>query len=146
MRTNTKRQRTAHFFGAMSRLGFSVEETEQLLKAERTLHRWHELECGSGDDRVSISVERDEETGKPFRRVQFMSAGGKWIDRKEPCRDMEKAARKRIDAVMAGKTGLFAYVQGDPRGCALYILRESDKIEGSTPDCYYSRGLAVCVD
>lgn len=144
MRTNTKKQRMIAFYEMMGRVGFSAEETETLLKAERALHRWHELECGTGDDRVSISVERDEESGKPFRRVQYMGAGGKWIDRKESCRDMEKAARKRIASVLDGKAGLSAYVQGDPRGCALYILRAGDVPEGQNADCCYSRGIAVC--
>jgi len=143
MRTN-KRQRTANFFEMMSRLGFTTIETETLLKAERALHRWHELSCGTGNDRMTVSVERDE-TGKPFRRVQYMGADGKWIDRREPCRDTEKAACKRIESVMEGKTGLSAFIQGDPRGCALYILRQGDVPEGESADSYYSRGIAVCL-
>lgn len=144
MRTNAKKQRMARFFDTMSRLGFTFQETEQLLKAERALQRWHELECGTGNDRVTVSVERDEESGKPFRRVQYMGAGGKWIDRREPCRDTEKAARKRIDSVLSGKSGLSAFIQGDPRGCALYILRDGDIPEGAGPCAYYSRGIPVC--
>jgi hypothetical protein len=140
----TKRQRTAAFFDMMSRVGFTTSETETLLKAERALQRWHEMECGTGDDRVSVSVERDEESGKPFRRVQYMGAGGKWIDRKEPCRDMEKVAMKRVAGVLEGKAGLSAYIQGDPRGCALYILRSGDVPEGKEPCQYYNRGVAVC--
>ncbi len=35
------------------------------------------------------------------------------------------------------------YVQGDPRGCALYILRPGDVPEGAEVDRYYSRGIAV---
>lgn len=140
----TKRQRTAAFFDMMSRVGFTTTETEALLKAERALQRWHELECGTGNDRVSVSVERDEESGKPFRRVQYMGAGGKWIDRKEPCRDMEKAALKRVASVLEGKAGLSAYIQGDPRGCALYILRDGDVPEGENAESYYSRGIPVC--
>lgn len=44
---------------------------------------------------------------------------------------------------MARYPTLGYYVQGDPRGCALYILRPGDVPEGSTPDCCYSRGIAV---
>jgi ribosomal protein L37E len=174
----TKKQRMIAFYQMMERVGFTTSEAETLLKAERALQRWHEMECGTGDDRVSVSVERDESycvctqcghkaygveaetgncqscgdcapvrhigTGKPFRRVQYMGAGGKWIDRKEPCRDMEKAARKRVANVLQGKSGLSAYIQGDPRGCALYILREGDVPEGKEPCAYYSRGIPVC--
>ena len=143
----TRAERTALFYQMMSGpgLGFTPEETSALLRAERALQRWHELECGTGDDQVTISVERDEQTGKPFRRVQFMGAGGKWIDRREPCRDMEKGARKRIAEMLAGKAGLSAYIQSDPRGCALYILRQGDVPEGESADSYYSRGIAVCL-
>jgi hypothetical protein len=144
MRT-TKRQRTAAFFDMMSRVGFSTSETETLLKAERALQRWHELECGTDSGcGGTVSVERDEESGKPFRRVQFMAQGGKWFDHRQPCRDMEKAAHKRISSVLQGKSGLSAYIQGDPRGCALYILRDGDVPEGKEPCQYYNRGIAVC--
>jgi hypothetical protein len=73
-----------------------------------------------------------------------MGAGGKWIDRKEPCRDTEKAALKRIASVLEGKAGLSAYIQGDPRGCALYILRSGDVPQGESAESYYSRGIPVC--
>ena len=140
----TKKQRMIAFYQMMERVGLTTSEAETLLKAERALQRWHEMECGTGNDHVSVSVERDEESGKPFRRVQYMGAGGKWIDRKEPCRDTEKAAHKRINSVLQGKAGLSAYIQGDPRGCALYILRAGDVPEGKEPCAYYSRGVAVC--
>jgi hypothetical protein len=145
MRT-TKRQREARFVEMMGTLGFTADETCALLKAERTLHRWAELECGTGDDRVSISVERDEQTGKPFRRVQYMGAGGKWQDRREPCRDMESAALRKIRAMFSGKSTLAFYVQGDPRGCALYVLRHGDVPAGGDVNAYYSRGIPVCVN
>ena len=145
MRT-TKRQRTALFFEMMGRVGFNTTETETLLKAERALHRWAELECGTGDDRMTVSVERDDQTGKPFRRVQYMGCGGKWQDRREPCRDMESAALRKIRAMFSGKTTLAFYVQGDPRGCALYVLRHGDVPEGENVDAYYTRGIPVCVD
>lgn len=145
MRT-TKRQRAALFFEMMGRVGFSADETETLLKAERALHRWAELECGTGDDRRSISVYRDEQTGKPFRRVQFCGYAGKWVDRREPCRDMEAAALRRVAAVAAAHPDLSFYHQGDPRGCALYVLRPGDVPAGARADSYYSRGVAVCVD
>lgn len=38
---------------------------------------------------------------------------------------------------------LSAYVQGDPRGAALYILRPGDVPEGENAESYYSRGVAV---
>jgi hypothetical protein len=36
-----------------------------------------------------------------------------------------------------------AYIQPDPRGAALYILRPGDVPVGERADSYYSRGLCV---
>jgi hypothetical protein len=36
-----------------------------------------------------------------------------------------------------------AYVQGDPRGASLYIIRQGDVPEGQDVDSYYNRGIAV---
>jgi hypothetical protein len=38
---------------------------------------------------------------------------------------------------------LSVYVQGDPRGASLYVLRPGDVPEGERADAYYSRGVAV---
>ena len=65
-----KRQKTAAFFDRMTNLGFSHAETDALLKAERALSRFAELECGISDANRSVSVFRDEETGRPFYRVE----------------------------------------------------------------------------
>jgi hypothetical protein len=143
---NTKKLREARFYEMMGTLGFTADETAALLKAERALHRWAEMECGTGDDRTTVIIERDEETGKPYRHTQWMGFGGQWRTRREPVRDMERAALCRIDGIIEGKPGLSFYHQGDPRGCALYILRPNDVPAGESADSYYSRGIAVCVD
>ena len=44
---------------------------------------------------------------------------------------------------MARYPTLSSYVQGDPRGAALYILRPGDVPEGASVDSYYNRGIAV---
>ena len=144
MRTNTKKARLIHLSNSLASLGFHANEIDALLSIERGLSRWHELECGTGNDRVSVSVERDEQTGKPFKRVQFQAHSG-WVDRRTPCRDMKKAHLSRLARVMEGKA-VRAYVQGDPRGCALYILRPDDVPQGADVHAYYSRGIAVCID
>lgn len=144
MRT-TKRQRAARFFDMMARLGFTTDETETLLKAERALQRWAEGECGTGTDTRCEMIERDENTGKPFRRVQY-SYGGQWRETRYPVRDMEAAALRRVAAIAEAHPGLSFYHQGDPRGCALYLIRPGDVIEGADVGSYYSRGVAICID
>lgn len=117
----------------LTRAGISQADAEALRRIAMTLHRWHELECGS--DRGCI--ERDETTGKPY----WLSAiTGK---RAGVVPDRETAAKKRLAKIMARYPTLRAYIQGDPRGASLYILRPGDVPEGAEVDSYYSRGLAV---
>jgi hypothetical protein len=97
-----------------------------------TLHRWHEGECGLGNG----CIERDEVTGKTY----WLSAVS---GRRFAIPDRETGALKRLAKIMARYPGLSAYVQTDPRGAALYILRPGDVPEGGKVEAYYSRGLAV---
>ena len=57
--------------------------------------------------------------------------------------DREAGARRRLAKILANYPGLTAYVQGDPRGCALYIIKSDDIPAGASIDSCYSRGLAV---
>lgn len=130
----------------LTRLGFTPDECSKLRRIESTLRRWFELECGTGDERVTLSIEREggEDTGKPFLRRQFMGHSD-WVDAKHPIADRETAARKRLAKIMASHRRLKAYVQGDPRGCAVYILRRGKDIKpGDDINSVYSRGFAVC--
>ena len=103
-----------------------------LRRIAMTLHRWRELECGIG----AGNVQRDEKSGRTF-----------WYpsDGRLPFRtpDRETGALKRLKAIMARYPTLQAYVQGDPRGASLYILRPGDVPDGCDVDSYYSRGIAV---
>ncbi len=139
----TKKQQTARFFTLMSENGFSHDETSALLKAERALRKWGELECGTGDGSRSVHVFRDE-SGKPFYRVQYFHAG-QWRESIQPKRDTEKAALAKVDAIMANKPGFRAYHQTDPRGCSLYIIRPGDIEAGENVHALYNRGIALCV-
>ena len=60
-----------------------------------------------------------------------------------PTPDRETGALKRLSVIMARYPHLTHYIQGDPRGCALYILRMQDIIEELEADSYYNRGIAV---
>ena len=121
---------------AMARLGFSTDEALALRRIEMTLHRWHERECGDGNG----CIERDETAGKPY----FVSAWGERWGMKSRCRtvipDRETGARKRLSRIMAGKPGLWAYVQTDPRGGALYVGRTEDLCGLPAEQAYY-RGV-----
>jgi hypothetical protein len=140
-------------------LGFTAAEAEQLRRISMTLHSWSEAEC-NGD----IERDGDDGDGKPYR--SFAANGGKHHAYR--IADRERGALKRLQAIVdarnkrvraslpvitdedaanarpgADTTDLQYYVQGDPRGCSLYILRPGDVPAGKQPDGYYSRGIAV---
>ena len=116
----------------LTALGISYEDAIALRRIAMQLHRWHELECGTDTG----AVERDETTGKTYW-YNPMS------DRRFPTADRETGALKRLAQIMQRYPTLKPYVQGDPRGASLYILRLGDVPEGEQADAYYSRGIAV---
>lgn len=114
------------------RLDITTDDARILRRAEMTLHRWAELECGDGNDFASWSIERDEVTGKPFN-VTYPHKGTSY---RSPCPDREAGALRRV-AEVCQRNGLHFHHQTDPRGCALYVSREPLK------DNDYTRGFAV---
>lgn len=118
----------------LRRAGISYDDAIALRRIAMALHRWHELECG---DHAGC-IERDETTGKPHWRYANDGKRSKY-----PMPDREAGAKRRLAKIMARYPSLQAYIQGDPRGAALYILRPGDVPEGANVDSYYSRGLAV---
>lgn len=148
--------RQTHMFDTLQSLGFTQNEAESLRRISMTLRRWHELECGTGEGQVTRSIERDgdEPDSKPFMRVQAPTTHG-WHDTRYPIQDRETGARKRLAKILAVRNArlkepnrfmsdpVSAYIQTDPRGAALYILRPGDVPEGYTADCCYTRGICV---
>lgn len=130
----TKTQRAIAFFRSMERLGIDYSTAQRLRRIEMTLHRWHEAEC-NGD------IQRDEATGKAYRHYG-RGTSGPFLTVAAP--DKETAALKRLAAIMAELPELWSYVQGDPRGCALYVGRKSELREGEPLGSVYHRGTAVC--
>jgi hypothetical protein len=112
-------------------LGFTPDEAERLRRISLTLRRWHELECGIDGG----CIERDDATGRPYWRAD---SGRRW-----PVADRETGALRRLGRIMADHASLSAYIQPDPRGAALYILRPGDVPAGASADSYYTRGLCV---
>jgi hypothetical protein len=111
-------------------LGFTADEAAALRRISLTLRRWYELECGTDGG----CIERNEATGKPY---WLTDSGRRWS-----VADREAGALRRLQAIMEGRP-LSYYVQTDPRGAALYILRPGDVPEKSKADECYSRGVCV---
>jgi hypothetical protein len=116
-------QRAAKF----GSIALSLADARILRRAELTLHRWDEQQCGwstRGEYGASYALVRDEDgDGKPYLEIH-PNTGLK--TRWEPVPDRERGAIKRIAAVCAkyaapNGSPLKYYHQSDPRGSALYI-------------------------
>jgi hypothetical protein len=129
----------------LRQLGFTASEAESLRRISMTLHRWHELECGI-DGGV---IERDETTGKPY----WINYNSRYLSPSDPrnrhrIADRESGALRRLSAIMTARNGresvpLSHYVQTDPRGAALYVIRPGDVPDGADVGSSYSRGICV---
>ena len=110
--------------------GISLDDAIDLRRISMTLHAWFEHECNG-------VIQRDETDDLPYWHSTLTG--------RKLCRapDREKGALKRLDKIMAKYPTLKAYVQGDPRGASLYILRPDDVPEGKLAESYYNRGIAV---
>ena len=136
-------------------LGFTTGESDALRRISLTLHRWAEHTCNG-------VIERDEtRQNRPF--WSNPNTGRHYV---APVADRERGAIKRLKTIISGRNqrvitrmnepttlqgcldqvldvSLAYYVQGDPRGAMLYILRPGDVPEGADVDSYYSRGVAI---
>lgn len=124
------RKDTIKMFKRLTDAGLSLDDAMTLRRISMTLQAWHEAECGTEYGCIC----RDEATGKPY----WLSAMN---NSRMPVRDREAGALKRLAAIMARYPYLTAYVQTDPRGAALYILRKADVV-GDVESCY-TNGIAV---
>lgn len=138
-------------FSRLQSLGFTYDEAAQLRRIEMTMQRWGELECGTERG----CIERDETTGKPFMTYERGTSGQRG---RYAIADREAGALRRLARIVAvrnerearflhSQETVFAYHQGDCRGCNLYLLtREQLTQDGALLpiDQYYTRGLAVC--
>ena len=150
-------KRKFELFARLKELGFTYDEAAALRRIEMTLQRWAERECGDGSD---WAIERDETTGKPFNVYH-----GEGKPRRHAIADREAGALRRLGKIVSDRNTrnwvgsgvpikdspgfVYAYHQGDCRGCMLYLLtREqlTDRLTGEAlpADQYYNRGLAVC--
>ena len=130
--TRLKVERLTQQTDTLRALGFTYDEIEALRRISMTLHRWHERECGDGRG----CIDRDEKTGIPYWLDSFSNRHTKIPDR-------ETGALKKLALIMSKYPKLASYIQGDPRGAALYILRPGDIPKGADPDSCYNNGIAV---
>lgn len=114
-------------------ISLSFDEANTLRRAELTLQRWSELECGDSNGWGSCAIERDEQ-GVPYR-VRIPHNGHRTL--RTRIADREAGALRRVKAICQAHS-LHFYHQTDPRGCALYISNEP------LPDHNYTRGIACC--
>lgn len=121
--------------------GVTFEDARALRRISLTLRSWYTLECGDSNDSASWAIERDEETDKPYRVVHTHRPTPS--TKRYPIPDRETGAKKRLAAIIAKYPHLSYYVQTDPRGSALYILRPGDVPQNADPSCYYNRGIAL---
>lgn len=128
-------QRKDTNFAALIKCGLSEADAMALRRVERRLHNWYELECGTD----AGCIQRDEEDPTILRWYNNVTnSWGLYLGK-----DDETLALRRLRFIMSRYPELKFYVQTDPRGCALYILRPNDIPFGEQPDAYYTRGVAV---
>ena len=146
--TKREAERLTMMNDVLRSLGFTREECDKLRRISMCLRSWHEKECGTDNG----CIERDETTGKAYWLNSYTG-------RRFAVRDMEKGALNRLASIIGQRNGrpamvdgqlnaapagkVSAYVQGDPRGAALYILRPGDVPEGKDADGFYTRGICV---
>ena len=137
----------------LTQAGIALDDAVALRRISMTLHRWHELEYGDGNNYGSWCIVRGHKNGKVFQYdddgLPFMEhhhylhgKGQDWVSHNR-LNDRERGATKRLAKIMARYPGFQAYVQGDPRGCALYVLRPGDVSADADVSSCYTRGVAV---
>jgi hypothetical protein len=112
--------------------GVTLEDAKTIRRISMTLRRWYEHECNGaiqrdGDRGDGLPFWHNTDTGRKICRVP----------------DRERGALKRLEKIMASYPNLKPYIQSDPRGCSVYLLRPDDVPAGKAADAYYSRGIPV---
>lgn len=126
-----------HLIKTLEDHGFSYDEANQLRRIEMTLHRWSEHECNG-----NIQREGEEGDGMP-RWYSNYAMENETNPKGYRIPDRERGALKRLAKIMEKHPAFVSYHQGDPRGCALYIVKKSD-LNGLDINSAYTRGIAVC--
>ena len=157
--TKREAERLTRQSDTLRALGFTPDEADSLRRISRTLTRWFELECGDSNDYGSWAIERDDNgDGAPFMvHHHYWHGRGPDTTTRTPIADRENGARRRLSAIITARNtrcaypegsdqptlAVSTYIQTDPRGCALYIIRPGDVPEGQHVESYYTRGIAI---
>jgi len=144
---------TMEMVARLTKAGITLDDALALRRISMTLGKWYELECGDGNDHGSWSIARGSKTGgvfthdddgKPYlEHHRYRHGQGKDTVSYTPFPDRETGAKKRLAKIMARYPTLKTYLQTDPRGASLYILRPGDVRDGADPSTCYSNGIAV---
>jgi hypothetical protein len=152
--TRNERERLTRQKNTLMELGFTREESDSLRRISLRLQRWYGLECGTDTG----SIERDDATGKPYWTAEVGNIRTGFRTIRTPMADFENGALRRLAKIMRDVNGrrtekpsfvdnlrddLTTYIQMDPRGAALYILRPGDIPEGASVESCYTRGVCV---
>jgi len=130
--------------------GISLEDANALRRISMTLQRWHEAACGNSNDYASWAIVRGrkeagefihDDDGRPFEERHIHRGNGRAIYTAVP--DRERGAKARLAAIMTRYSEFAAYVQTDPRGCALWIVPRAAVPAGEEMMCHYTKGIAV---
>ena len=114
-------------------ISFSFEDYAQLALEEHRLQRWAEDECNG-------TIQRDEETGKPYRWLGF--GYGTTGEARYRVPDKEKGSLKRCKEI-AARYGLKFFHQSDPRGCQVHVYKESDLNGSDIRSVYPTQAHAI---
>ena len=121
-------------------LNIEYRDVETLFRIERVLSRWSEEECNG-------TIQRDGENGDGAPRRYWEDGRGEH-HKGNIVPDRERGALRRLAEFAVKYPKLYFYNQGDPRGCAVYVV-------DIPPDCARehlpkwmagndTRGVAVC--
>lgn len=144
---------TVEMLSRLRDTGISTDDALALRRIAMTLHRWHELECGDGNNYGSWCITRGKKSGKEFEHNDdgapylehhhYLHGHGKDYVSYSKLADRERGALKRLAKIMAKYPTYWAYVQTDPRGAPLYIIDRECEPESHDATANYSRGIAV---
>lgn len=145
--TKREREQREWMQAAVERLGFTAAEFHTLRRISMTLHRWHEHECNG-----NIQREGGDGEGKP-RWFSNYSLEHDTKPKGHRIPDRERGAMKRLEGIIKarntrwqghpGSPGVvIPYVQGDPRGAALYLVT-TEQLRGDSIESCYTRGIAI---